>query len=95
MRRSIEKIYCDCCGKEIDENALKYYPDNPYEKLDLKLAIVVDSSINNYIVKDAIDTVSINDICDDCMKKICDFTDELMTINEKECIADVVTKLYN
>ena len=84
MRKKYERVYCDCCGKEIDINNLNYYPSNPYEHLEFRLADEVGASNDGNRPKYEIDVVKINDICNDCMKKLCEFTKTLITVGEDD-----------
>ena len=69
MKRVIEHCFCDCCGKEFDQTSLDYVSEDLYSKISIRLP---------YTCEDQYNTLTINDICDDCMKKLLNFTDELI-----------------
>ena len=86
MKRVIEQYTCDCCGKEFDPFVnITYRNEDPCTKLVIRIPYfceLPDKDDPNpqwtYNLK------LINDICDDCMKKLLHFTDDLISDNLKE-----------
>ena len=72
MKKTIEKIFCDCCGNEMNKESNKYYFDR--RKMNtLKLPYVYIARYPDEDGSDPVwglDTYEINDICDDCIEKL-------------------------
>lgn len=87
MKRIIEKYICDCCGKEFDPYTNDTYKnEDPYaKKVSIRLPYFCDlPDKSDPNPQWTYNLITINDICDNCMKKLLNFTDELIPDNLKE-----------
>ena len=87
MKKKYEKVYCDCCGKEIEGNISdsKYYPSDPYRVNEFKLPYVVafpDSEDSNPTW--GYEFADIKDICDECMDELVAFSNKFLKVNQEE-----------
>ena len=86
MRKTFEKIFCDCCGKEFDPNRTEFLPcsENKYKRSEFRFLvprlIMNDEVFDKYT---RYDTIAINDICDECMNKLVDFTEEFIKTEDE------------
>ena len=88
MRRTEERIFCDCCGKEYKDNLLthsKYYPSDPYRVNEFKLPYIVelpDDEDPNPTW--GYEIANIKDICDECMDELIAFSKKFLKVNQEE-----------
>ena len=87
MRRTEERIFCDCCGKEIEGNIndSKYYPSDPYRVKEFKLPYIVEGQNS----EDSNPTCGyefaiIKDICDECMDELVEFSKKFLKVDQEE-----------
>ena len=87
MIKSYKKIYCDCCGKEIECNIndSKYYPLDPYRVNEFKLPYVVEAQNENGANPTwGYELANIKDICDECMDELVAFSKKFLKVNQEE-----------
>lgn len=86
MKKTTETYYCDCCGKQFDRFRNKYRLLNVYNKVRLVFPYLVDNEDIESIKNEndiVFSEIEINDICDNCMEKIIEFSNKLFTrLNE-------------
>lgn len=81
MKKVEETYYCDCCGKAFNPNRSEFLPsvENNYKRAEVRFLvprlIMNDEVFDKYT---RYDTIAINDICDECMNKLVDFTEEFI-----------------
>ena len=67
MKKTYEKTFCDCCGKEFNPNRSEFQPcsENKYKRAEIRFLVprlvMNDNVFDNYT---RYDTIEINDICD-------------------------------
>ena len=84
MKKITETYFCDCCGKEIQKEIIStdetYYSVDPYKTNDFKIPYVVEfPDEDDPEPKWGYDFYRINDICNECMKKLLSFTKNLLS----------------
>ena len=85
MRKTFEKIFCDCCGKEFDPIRSEFLPcsENKYKRAEVRFLIpVLTEPENENDVHTRYDTFEINDICDECLDKLVDFTEVFLQADD-------------
>ena len=78
MKKTYEKTFCDCCGKEFDPNRIEFLPcsENKYKRAEIRFLLpMLTEPEKEDDVYTRYDTVEINDICDECLDKLVDFTE--------------------
>ena len=86
MKKVEETYYCDCCGKEFNPNRTEFQPcaDNKYKRAEIRFLVprlVDEDEIFDKYTR--YDSIAINDICDECMNKLVDFTEELIKTEDE------------
>ena len=87
MRKKYERVYCDCCGKEIEGNIndSKYYPLDPYRVNEFKLPYVVEgSNSGDSNPTYGYELANIKDICDECMDELVEFSKKFLKVDQEE-----------
>ena len=87
MRKTYEKIFCDCCGKEFNPNRSEFLPcsENKYKRAEFRFLIpVLTEPEKENDIYTRYDTVEINDICDECMNGLVDFTEAFLHLQVEE-----------
>ena len=81
MKKVEETYYCDCCGKAFNPNRSEFLPcsENKYKRLEFRFLIpVLTEPENENDVHTRYNTIEINDICDECLDKLVDFTESFL-----------------
>lgn len=81
MRKTYEKIFCDCCGCEIVEGSENLFTRDYYNNNGMKsiyLPYIVELRHPNKKVEYTTKTIELKDICNGCYSKIYSFTEKLI-----------------
>ena len=82
MKKTTETYYCDCCNKQFDRFATRFVNGNHYKVASFTLPILIEADVEEFGNNEKIDyqTIELHDVCDDCMKKLIKFSNELVAL---------------
>lgn len=82
MHKVIEADYCDCCGKRLSDAVKGDYMSNDIPKKAIILPKLTEEETSYDFTRYKV--IEINDICDECMTKLIEFTKALITTKDSE-----------
>ena len=88
MKKVEETYYCDCCGKMFNPDRTEFQPctENKYKRAEVRFLVprlVTDEYASVFDKYTRYDSIVINDICDECMNKLVDFTEEFIKTEDE------------